>query len=607
MSKVKVGISVLLTALLVVSVLAMGGPPPFEPPYGRVIPLGVAGTPYEDLEIGVRGGAVRVTMISNPRHFNSIMVRDTASGYVPDRMFHGLVERDTMTMELVPVLAESWEIAADGLSITFHLRRGIKWSDGEPFTAADVMFTWRDLWLNEDVDARRAIWKLPDGTLPSFEKIDDYTVKVHLTTWFRPILEAVGGTAILPHHKLWRHVGKLNAELAECQFNTAWGVDVKPEDMAGTGPFIFAEFVPDLLIRMVRNPYYWQWDPAGNRLPYFDEVLVHIVASIDVSILKFRGGETDAVAPRAEDVATFLEEGPVRGYTTKIDDVPHFGGEFITFHQDVEDPNLRELFRDLRFRKAVAHAVDKDTIIDTVFLGLAVKQWSPVSIPSPFFAPEMEIVYEYDLEKSAALLDEIGLLDTDGDGIREFADGTPVKFAIMTNAGNTMREQIGLIIQDDLEKLGLDVTFSPIPFRDLVGKLLSAEGWESVIIGFTGGLDPHGAGVIWRSTGDLHFWRFSAGGPDGVLPEKFPVADPMEWNARVDELWALQATALSDAEAYPYFAEFQRIIAENLPLIYTAEDTFLFAFYDHFGNAAWSNVNATATGSRGMIFSFRRP
>jgi peptide/nickel transport system substrate-binding protein len=577
-----------------------------------VVPLGVAGTAYEDLEIGVRGGALRTAMISNPRHFNPIMVRDTASGWVPDRMFMGLVELDPLTAEVGPVLAKSWEIreAAPGAEhaweIIFHLRRGLVWSDGAPFTADDVMFTWVDLWLNPDVDARRAVWELPDGTLPSFERIDDYTVKVKLTTWFRPALLSIGGTYILPRHKLAQFVHKLNPAVDRGAFNAAWGVDVKPEDMAGMGPFVFAEFIPDLMIRMVRNPNFWQFDPAGNRLPYFDEVRVAIVASIDVAVLKFRNGEIDAISPRPEDLPILLPEGPVRGYTVLIGEEPFFGNEFLTFHQDVADANLRRLFRDLRFRRAVAHATDKDTMIETIFMGLAVKSWSPVSIPSPFYAPEMAIHYEYDLEKSAALLDEIGIVDRDGDGIREFEDGTPVSFTILTNAGNTMREQIALIMQDDLTRLGLDVDFTPIPFADLVGKLLGAEGWEAVVIGFTGGIDPHGAGVIWRGTGDLHFWRYSAGGPEGEHPEKFPVADPQEWNARVDELWDLQASALTDAEAYPYFAEFQRLVAENLPLIYTAERKFTLAYYDHLGNAAWSDVIATAVGSRGSIFSFRK-
>ncbi len=545
-------------------------------------------------------------MISNPKHFNSIMVRDTASAWVPARMFHSLVERDTMTMEHVPVLAESWEVAEDGLSITFRLRQGIRWSDGEPFTADDVMFTWRDLWLNPDVGARRVIWELPDGTMPSFEKIDDYTVRVIVSTWFRPLLGAVGDTPILPRHKLWQYVRKLNPALEKCQFNTAWGVDVDPKAMVGTGPYVLEKFIPDLAIKMVRNLHYWQFDPAGTQLPYFDRLLVHIVESIDVAILKFRAGKTDAVGPRPEDVAAMVAEARGRGYRVLIHDTPHFGQEFLSFLQDVEDPNLRGLFRDLRFRQAMSHSIDRDEIIDGLFLGMGVELWSPVSIPSPFYAPEKKLLFRYNLDKARALLDDIGLRDTDGDGIREFPDRTPVRFTVMTNAGNTLREGIGLLLQADLRKIGIDMIFTPIPFPTLVGRLTSATGWEGVIIGFTGAIDPHGAGVIWKSTGDLHFWRFSAGGPDGRLPEKFPVADPMEWSARVDELWALQAAAKSDAEAFPYFAEFQRIVAENLPVIYTAARTFQFAIYDHLGNADWSNVNATVAGARGVIFGFLR-
>ncbi|MCD5416579.1 ABC transporter substrate-binding protein [Candidatus Bipolaricaulota bacterium] len=576
----------------------------------KVVPLGVPGTLWEDFEVGVHGGTIRSSMISNPRTFNPIMVRDTASGWLDDRMQEALILRNPHTGVHEPYLAKAFEIAEDGLSITVHLRRGLKWSDGEPFTAADVMFTWVDLWLNEDVEARRELWTLPDGMLPTFEQIDDYTVVVHFTTIFRPAVGFVTGAQILPRHRLWEYVAKLNPALeGVCQFNTAWGIDVDPAAMAGMGAFILEHFITDMEIRLVRNPHFWQFDAAGNRLPYLDAAVVHIVESIDVSLLRFLNGEIDTYGARPEDLAILKAEGPLRGFETVISDVTGWGTAFFAFNQDVpEDENLRGLFRDLRFRQAVAHSIDLDTIIEGIYMGFARPQWSHVAIPSPFFmGDEHAIWFEYDLDKAASLLDEIGLFDTDGDGVREFPDGSPVTFVLITNAGHTIREQKCLILADDLARIGVDVVTSFIPFGALVGQLLGAE-YQAVMIGLTGGMDAHGGRTVYHSTGSLHFWRFSAGGPDGRLPERFPVADPAEWNARVDELYDLGVGSFDEAEIMHYYHEMQIIIRENLPLMFTVSPLQMASAYDRIGNGLWETFEGihTGTGLTAVTFAFRR-
>lgn len=573
-----------------------------------IVPLGVPGTLWEDFEVGVHGGTIRSTMIANPRTFNPIMVRDTASGWLGARMQEPLVRRNTHTGVHEPHLAKAYEIAEDGLSITVHLRQGLKWSDGEPFTATDVMFTWVDLWLNEDVEARREFWELPDGTLPTFEQIDNYTVVVSFSTIFRPAVGYVIGATILPRHKLWMYVHKLNPDVEPGTFNTAWGIDVDPAAMAGMGPFVLEHFIVDMEIRVVRNPHFWQFDAAGNRLPYLDAAVNHIVETVDVAFLRFLNGEVDTFGARPEDLAILKAEGPARGFRTVISDITGWGTSFFTFNQDVADDNLRGLFRDLRFRQAVAHSIDTHTIIEGLFMGLAKPQWSHVGIPSPFFiGDEQAIWFEYDLDKAASLLDEIGLFDNDGDGIREFPDGSPVSFILITNAGNTLREQMCLILADDLARIGVDAVTSFIPFGALVGQLLGAE-YQAVKIGLTGGMDPHGGRTVYHTTGGLHFFRFSAGGPDGRLPEKFPVADPAEWNARVDELYDLGVGSFDEAAIMHYYHEMQIIIRENLPLLFTVSSLQMAAAYDRIGNGLWETFSGifTGTGSTAVRFAFRR-
>jgi len=598
-------ITLLLGLILLLGTVGLASGPDYV-----TVPLGVPGTIYEEhFQIGVHGGTLRTSMIANPVVFNPIVARDTASFWPLDRLQDSLITRNPLTMELEPSLATHWEVSEDGLTITFHLRRGLRFSDGEPLTASDLMFTFEDVFLNEDIDARRVDWRLPDGTLPWFTKIDDYTIKAHFSMIFRPALLAIGGVDILPRHKLWHTVAKLNPALeGVCRFNVAWGVGTDPAEIVGTGPFILYRFIPDVEIRMKRNPYFWKFDPAGNRLPYWDELVQNIVASIDVAFLMFRNKEIDVFGPRPVDLAILHAEAPIKDFTLLIPGDLVWGQEFFTLNQDHRDPNLRELFRDLRFREALAHARDVETIIDVVYLGLGRDIWAPVSVNSPFYAGwyHPDIIWrEYCHDTAAGLLDEVGIIDTDGDGWREFADGTRVEFRWFTNAGNELRITMSLMLADSLRELGLYVTFTALPWPEFVGRLLAPAGdWDSIVIGFTAGVDPHWAATIWKSTGSLHFWRFSAGGPAGRHPAAFPVADPMPWNPRVDELWALQSGTFCEAEAKVYFAEFQLLVNEHLPLVYLPAREYMFAYYNHLGNFAWSNVNGSGAGPWGVVTSF---
>jgi len=482
-----------------------------------------------------------------------------------------------------PALAKSWEISEDGLTITFHLRQGLQWSDGEPFTADDVVFTFNGVIFNEDVRTDYRDVLMVEGQLPTCEKVDDYTVKFTLAAPFRPFLRQIGG-AIYPAHKLKNLSRVYNPDADPEALNSVWGVDTPPEEIVGMGPFRLKEFIPDQLVVLERNPYYWKVDPQGNRLPYLDGIKFVIVGGADAEMLKFRNGELDVYAPRPEDLSTLIAEAEQKGFEVRIDPTkPMFGTTWIVFNQDCPNEKLKEYFRMVEFRRAMAHLVDKQSIIDNVYLGLAVPQWSPVSILSPFYAPEVVAKYEYDPDAAAQLLDQIGLVDQNGDGWRDLPDGTTFEFELNTNVGNTVREQICQIFADDCAKVGIKVNFNPINFNALVTKLLGSE-YEAVLLGLTGSSEPNSGANVYRSCGGLHFWRYSE------------CENPRPFQQRIDELYDLGVKTYDFDEAYQYYAEFQKLFSENVDLIFTVNMVFRYALYKNLKNTAEFSPLAGALG-----------
>jgi len=511
------------------------------------VPLGQAGTPWESLEVGKPGGYLVIGTWNNPKTFNHHIAQETSSTDITSQLFWGLTEVNPVTFEVEPGLAKSWEISEDGLTITFYLRQGLQWSDGEPFTADDVVFTFNGVIFNEDVRTDYRDVLMVEGQLPTCEKVDDYTVKFTLAAPFRPFLRQIGG-AIYPAHKLKNLSRVYNPDADPEALNSVWGVDTPPEEI-------------------------WKVDPQGNRLPYLDGIKFVIVGGADAEMLKFRNGELDVYGPRPEDLATLIAEAEQKGFEVRIDETkPMFGTTWIAFNQDCPNEKLKEYFRMVEFRRAMAHLVDKQSIIDNVYMGLAVPQWSPVSMLSPFYSEDVA-KYEYDPARAAELLDQIGLVDQNGDGWRDLPDGTTFEFELNTNVGNTIREQICQIFADDCAKVGIKANFNPINFNALVTKLLGGE-FEAVLLGFTGGVEPAASANIYPPCGGLHFWKYS------------DCEDPTPRAQRYGELFDLGVKTYDFDEAYGYYAEFQKLFSENLDLIYTVNLVYRGAWYNNLKNTA---------------------
>jgi len=594
---------VMLALLLSFSILAFAQGYETMPADAKIIPLGEEGTAYAEGELGVSGGTFYCATISNPKKWNHVTSHETSTTDYTGLMVMGMTTTNPITVALEPELAKSWDVSEDGLTITFHLREGLKWSDGEPFTADDVVFTFNDLYYNEDVETdSRDILLLPDDTYPEVTKIDDYTVQVTTSMVFRPILNSIG-LAIMPKHALSQYVHKLNPDVPVGTFNSAWGLDTDPSELVGIGPFIVESYAPDQNVTMRRNPYYYHYDSNGVQLPYFDKRVVLTVASQDVSLLKFRNGELDALGIRPTDVPILKSEEARKDFTVLVaPDLPNYGTTWVTANQDIglaegTHENLRNLLRTRDFRAALAHLVDKQAMIDSLFNGLAVPQWSPVSYLSPFYAgrdyyggPVTEndaVVFEYSLDKAAELLDGIGIIDRDGDGWRDYEDGSRVEIELNTNAGNTQREGACMIIANRAEDIGLKINFVPVDFNTLVNDLFASTG-QLIYLGLTGGPEPNNGANVYNSCGGLHCWRYSA------------CDDPNEVDKKIDDLLAAGVATLDNDEAFEIYKEYQITLArDDIGLIYTINQAFTYAYYNRLGNGNLTNPAAGPSGGGG--------
>ncbi len=356
--------------------------------------------------------------------------------------YQGLVKtgplfRADQDIEPMPNLAMRWEWSADGMELTMYLIEGAKWSDGQPFTADDVMFTWEGYVLDTNVNAPRHIdaWTW-DGKEASLEKVDDFTIKFTfpvpkpLDFWYllaEDVFHVMPAHQLKPLHPLW---SEADPKPTYRDFADALAPDNLP--LVTMGPWAITEYKTDELMIMRRNPYYWKVDEAGNQLPYLDEVQYRKGPSGIGRDLCTIAGDCDHM--NLENPSTFVEamtqaQSPDATYTVTWG--PETLGYFVKFNYSLElgiegerDTAVRTLFRDLRFRQALSYATDRDGIAQSIMRGPFLRGWAGGLYPgSPDFTKESVVYYPYDVASANILLDEMGLLDTNNDGVREWTEG----------------------------------------------------------------------------------------------------------------------------------------------------------------------------------------
>lgn len=514
-----------------------------------------------------RGAQQFVTAaISDPKTFNPLLVVDEGSRLALEPLFEGLVRINPVTLEPEPWLAERWEHDTGGVTWTFHLRRDVRWHDGEPFTAEDVVFTFRAVFDEKIPNSARFVLTV-DGQPIGVEAVGPHTVRVVTPRPFAPLLHAIG-ISILPAHLL-------GGALRDGTFAQAWGIDTPPEKLVGTGPYRMTQYVPAQFIKYARNPAYWGRDEAGDSLPYLPARTVLIVPNMDTAYLKFVAGETTVHRARPEEVADLQRRAGELGIVVEKVGIDS-GTEFIALNRNPRhyirdgrrDPRL-DWFEDRRFRRALAHAIDKQSIIVNCLHGHGQPAVAFFSPAHPLFHNSDLKDHEYDLERARTLLREAGFRDGNGDGFLEDAAGNAVEITLTTNSGNQIREKTCSIVKQDWEEIGVKVAYRPLDFNTLVEKLNTTFDWDAVLIGFTGSGEPNNSANLLRSDGNLHLWN-----PRQPQPAT-------AWEAEIDALLDRGSRLLEGHERREPYWRIQEILHRELPLLQTVRRIEWIAYRDN--------------------------
>ncbi len=529
---------------------------------------------------GGSGGRLVVSAFGDPKTFNPITANEQSSDEIVRHLFAGLTGLDSPSQTVEPGLAWWWTNSPDGKTWTFKLRQNLRWSDGEPLTVDDVVFTWNDLIYNPDIDNVVRDAFIIGGKKFTVTKVDDLTVQVETPQVYAPFLINFGGVPILPKHVL-------AATVADKTFVSAYGVNWEPAKIVGSGPFRLKSYAPAQSLLLERNPYFFEVDPQGGRLPYLDNIIYTVVPDMNAVSLRFLSGESevdDFMPPyEYEHFKAAAEAGKFKLLE------PGIGLEtaFFWFNENTNvdqsgkplvDAVKLKWFRNQKFRQACSYAIDRQAIVDSVYSGRAIPNYGFVTPGNQKWYDPDTLKYPHDPDKAVELLKEIGMEKRNGDAFLTDGDGNRVEFVLNTNTGNGAREKTAVLIQNDLQKIGMQVTSQSIEFNTLVSKIDVTHDYDCVLLGLAGGsVDPSDSMNVVKSSGFTHQWF-----PRQTSPST-------DWEARLNVLMDAQNSTLDFSERKKDFDEVQSILAEQVPMIFTVTPYYYAAV-----TSRLANVRATA-------------
>jgi len=502
-------------------------PPPPEP---LVTPMA---------ENGVHGGRFRMAASSGPKTFNPVMANETSSNDVCGRLYTSLTDTDYPTGADVPLAAKSWEFSADERTVTFHLRRGMRFSDGHPLTADDVKFSF-DVYMDDSLHpaAQEALtWRDPaTGERRKFEYSapDSYTFALTGPRPYAMMLTSAASLRILPKHVL-------EQPFREGRLASAYGVDTPPAQLVTSGPWRLRAYVPGEKVELERNPYWVGVDAKGQRLPYLDALVFVVTKDQNGAALKFEAGEVDALDAVTPSDYAGLEKGQAKGGYKLYELGPSFNTNFLWFNLNPAPAGAGgppgapaagavkyAWFRQADFRRAVSKAIDRDALIAGPLRGFGERNWSTMTSGNPLWYDSTITGVDDDPEGAKVLLAKLGMKDRDGDGVLEDAKGNKVGFDIITNADNPWRQEMVNLIRDDLAKVGIRATLTALDFNTLITRYRSDYQYDACLLGQGSAVpaDPGMGQNVWKSSGSTHYWHVRSPKPD--TPEEAKVDELMQ-------------------------------------------------------------------------------
>ena len=493
------------------------------------------------------GGELHFCLHGEPKTFNPILVDDEASESIRYLTGGVLIRLNRQTQALEPALATSWAVSRDRRTITFHLRKGVYFSDGTPFSSEDVAYTMRLLLDPETHSSTGDAFRSGEGTVQVQTPAEDLAV----ITFPAPIAGL---------EQLFDQVAILSARSPK-------------KEMAVLGPFYVSDYKAGSYVLLQKNPNYWKHDAQGHSLPYIDSVRLDIQRNRDIELLRFRRGELQLINRLdAEQFDRLQHENPAvtRNAGTGLD------AEELWFNQSPAAPlseYKKAWFSAKEFRQAISMAINRADLSRIVFAGYAKPAYGPVSPSNRFWFNAALEDPKYDPQGALRLLARAGFR-YENELLKDRA-GNPVAFSIVTNSGNAAREKMAAMIQQDLLQVGIKVNVVTLDFPSLIERMTRTFDYEACLLGLVNtDLDPNSQMTVWLSSGENHQWNPG---------QKTPAT---AWEAEIDKLMREQATAPTEKQRKAKFDRVQQIVAEQQPFIYLVNKDVLVAISSNVVGAA---------------------
>jgi peptide/nickel transport system substrate-binding protein len=499
-----------------------------------------------------QGGELRFCLRSEPKTFDPLKVEDDASGAIRYLTGGVLVRVNRQTQELQPELALSWKVSKDGRQISFRLRSGVSFSDGTPFSAEDVAYTVQRLMDPALHSATGDAFRSGTGSVET-KVVSPTQISILFPAQVTGLDRLFDQVAILSQHS-------------------------PKKEMAVLGPFMVADYKPGSSVLLKRNPNYWKTDEQGHKLPYLDSIQLDIQSNRDVELLRFKRGELDLINSLDSE---YFDKLAATSPQLVHDAGPSLDSEQLWFNEVAKSPipaYKKNWFRSASFRRAISEAINRDDLSRVVYHGHAQPAVGPFSPANKFWFNDKLKPQIY--SPDAALKE----LAADGfrmdNGTLKDRDGNEVVFSIITNAGNKARERMAVLIQEDLQKIGVHVNVVTLDFPSLIERITQTFDYEAIILGLTNvDLDPNGEMNVWLSSSGNHQWN-----PQQKTPET-------QWEAEIDRLMRAQASTSDAKKRKEAFDRVQEIIVEQEPFIFLINKN------------ALSAVSAAVQGANPVILS----
>jgi peptide/nickel transport system substrate-binding protein len=520
--------------------------------------------------VGQSGGHLVVSLRSEPKTLNPVTSVDISSREVIAQMTADLIHINRLSQNIEPALAKSWKVSPDGLRYTIELRRGLRFSDGQPLTVDDVVFSFA-VYLDENVHSPQRDSLMVGGKPIAVRRADSGTIVFQLAQPYAAAERLFDSVSILPRHLL-------EAAYKEGKLAQSWGLTTSALQIAGLGPFRLKEYVAGQYLVLERNPYYWKIDQEKHRLPYLDQITFLFVPNADAEVMRFQAGDTDIInRVSAEDYSLLEKDQAARSF--RVYDVgPSLEYNFLFFNMNSVLPAQSDIsrrqnwFRQTKFRQAVSLAIDREGINRLVYRGRATPLWTPVTQASSFWVNNSIPHPPRSIEQARKLLESAGF-SWSHDGDLTDLSGAGVKFSIITSASNSQRTQMATIIQQDLKELGISVQVVPLEFRSVLDRIFQTHDYDAAVLGLGGGdVDPNSQMNVWLSSGNDHVWD---------IGETHPATS---WEAEIDQLMEKQLSTLKPEARKLLYDRVQQIIATNLPVISLVSPNTLVGAKDQLAN-----------------------